>query len=522
MSTYDDFDGVWFTIEAICLYHQEVLPHLSFVVVDNHPEGPAAEALQALGGYVANYRYVPFTGFRGTAVRDLVFRETDADVVCCMDSHVLLAPGALAAVRAWFAQHPDSLDLVQGPILWDDLRSGATHMEAEWRDGMYGTWDDDPRRRKADGEPFEISMHGLGLFACRRAAWPGLNPRFRGFGGEEGYLHEQFRRRGGRVLCHPAIRWAHRFGRPAGPAYANTWEDRVRNYVIGWSQLGWDLDPVEAHFRALLGGAANRIWPVARAQADHPLSRFDAVFCVDAGGESCAAHAHPDAVSWRVERVAPGPWADRELRRMTAWQRAISEASRRGYESALLIDAGARVIDPAPAATLDDVGWDVCVLATEGLDGRVVALHRRAFGQMLRDLRDDADGHAEFLHTWGDLDSYLEQRVSHGVLAAGGAPFARPADARLTLSPGVETRAGDGGLTVRAPSTEKLYDLNESAALVLGLCDGRRTVTEIAAQLAAELTLSATPIAEVSTCVAQLLHAGVLTLNGRHQPLSPA
>jgi hypothetical protein len=203
---------------------------------------------------------------------------------------------------------------------------------------------------------------------------------------------------------------------------------------------------------------------------------------------------------------------------MTAWQRAISEASRRGYESALLIDAGARVIDPAPTATLDGAVWDVCLLATEGPEARVVALHRRAFGQILRDLRDDGDGRAEFLRTWGDLDTYLEQRVSHGVLAAAGAPFARPADARLTLSPGVETRAGDGGLTVRAPCTEKLYDLNESAALVLGLCDGRRTVTEIAAQLAAELTLSATPIAEVSTCVGQLLHAGVLSLNGRHEP----
>jgi hypothetical protein len=26
MATYDDFDGVWFTIQAIRMYHREVLP----------------------------------------------------------------------------------------------------------------------------------------------------------------------------------------------------------------------------------------------------------------------------------------------------------------------------------------------------------------------------------------------------------------------------------------------------------------------------------------------------------------
>ena len=57
---------------------------------------------------VPRYRYVPFSGYSGTAVRDLVFREAEADVVCCVDSHVLLGPGALAALRDWFGAHPGS------------------------------------------------------------------------------------------------------------------------------------------------------------------------------------------------------------------------------------------------------------------------------------------------------------------------------------------------------------------------------------------------------------------------------
>ena len=86
---------------------------------------------------------------------------------------------------------------------------------------MFGQWERDPRLDDPGREPFEIAMQGLGLFACRRSAWPGLNPRLRGFGGEEGYLHERFRRRGGRVLCHPRLGWAHRFARPIGIPYPN-------------------------------------------------------------------------------------------------------------------------------------------------------------------------------------------------------------------------------------------------------------------------------------------------------------
>ena len=45
-------------------------------------------------------------------------------------------------------------------------------------------------------------------------AWPGFPAAFRGFGGEEAYIHEKFRRAGGRRLCLPWLRWMHRFGRP--------------------------------------------------------------------------------------------------------------------------------------------------------------------------------------------------------------------------------------------------------------------------------------------------------------------
>jgi hypothetical protein len=528
MSTYDDFDGVWFTIQAICLYHREVLADLSFVVIDNHPEGPAAGPLEALGGYVANYRYVPFSGYRGTAVHDLVFHETDAEIVCSLDCHVLLIPGALAAVQSWFADHPDSRDLLQGPILWDDLRSGATQMDPEWREGMYGIWATDPRFGEPEGEPFEIEMHGVGLLACRRAAWPGINPRFRGFGGEEGYVHEKFRRRGGHVLCHPALAWAHRFGRPNGVPYPNRWEERVRNYILGWNELGWDLAPVDAHFRQFLGEPADRIWKQAREMAEHPLTVFDGVFCVDGGSESCDAHRHPESVAWRVERVSSGPWEDAELRRVTAWRAALGEAAHRDYETALLLDASTTAIDGEPAAVLAHGGepWDVCLLGTStaasgangsvrALDGRAVAIHRRAFGRILEDLGDDGGAWVNFLASWGDLDGYLVRRAAHGDFVFTVVPFAGGSERLviadgLVVANGIDAIARGGGVTIRQPPSDTVYDLNHTALMIVRLCDGRRTVTDIADELAERMTLTAAPVAEVTSCVEKLRHAGIL------------
>ena len=108
MATYDDYDGVYFSVQAIRLYHPEVTDRTEILVLDNHPGGPCAKPLKDLERQVAGYRYVPYERSQGTAVRDLVFREANAEFVLCMDSHVLFRPGALARLVEYLAAHPDS------------------------------------------------------------------------------------------------------------------------------------------------------------------------------------------------------------------------------------------------------------------------------------------------------------------------------------------------------------------------------------------------------------------------------
>lgn len=273
MATYDDFDGVYFTIQSLRLYQD--LADTEILVIDNYGCDDTEKFVRG----VANARYIRATDVVGTAVRELVFTQAEGDGVLCVDSHILFVPGAIARLRQYYADHPDTPDLLQGPLLYDDLRSISTHFEPEWRSQMWGTWGTDPRGLDAEGEAFDIPSQGLGVFSCRRAAWPGFNPAFRGFGGEEGYIHEKFRQRGGRTLCLPWLRWVHRFGRPKGVPYPLTVEMKLRNYIIGFTELGLDTTGAEEHFREYL--SAGRVKKVkAAALADYVAHNLPLISCI--------------------------------------------------------------------------------------------------------------------------------------------------------------------------------------------------------------------------------------------------
>jgi Coenzyme PQQ synthesis protein D (PqqD) len=77
---------------------------------------------------------------------------------------------------------------------------------------------------------------------------------------------------------------------------------------------------------------------------------------------------------------------------------------------------------------------------------------------------------------------------------------------------GTEVTELDQGLLVRpaGPASEPAHELNNTASIVWELCDGRRSVPQIAAALAGAFGLAALPLAETGACVAQLRDAGIL------------
>lgn len=261
MATYEDFDGVIFSIQSLRMAND--CSNVEFIVVDNAPMSAHGQQLQitlpglSRSGEGCKREKCPNMGLRivtmsenggTTQPRNRVFTEANGEIVLCMDSHVLFFPGMIEKLIAWYDAHPDFNGLVQGPLTYDDLNGTSSTFNNVWSSQMWGQWGSDPRENDEQGEAFEIFAQGLGVFSCRKDAWLGFNPNFRGFGGEECYIHEKYRQAGQKTLCLPFLRWWHRFPRPGGVKYPTPLWDKVRNYVLGASELGLPLEPIHQHF----------------------------------------------------------------------------------------------------------------------------------------------------------------------------------------------------------------------------------------------------------------------------------
>jgi hypothetical protein len=239
MASYANRAEVWFTVQALRLYHQR--PEIEILVVDNFGDDKLGTFLAGAG-----VRYVAYTEVSGAAnAKQRVFEVASGEWVLLLDSHILLPPGAVDRLLEWIEAHRHSQDLIQGPLLYDDLQTTADAMNPVWSGGMWGQWRTQNVGPGAD--PYPIQMHGCGLMASRKDSWLGFNPAFKGFGGEEGYIHEKYRKAGRQVLCLPFLRWVHHFKLDEAP-YPLVYQDRVRNYVIGFQELGLDMQPLVEHF----------------------------------------------------------------------------------------------------------------------------------------------------------------------------------------------------------------------------------------------------------------------------------
>ena len=226
-----------------------------------------------------------------------------------MDCHVLLCPviKIIENLFTFMEYNKNTNDLYTGPLVYDNMRMVSTHFNDEWRSQMWGTWGNAwqcvcesfnfsvinnenqckfvslvdqkhldkceycdrefPKNlpfaqhenrlnsdgystlgQRPDSEPFEVFAQGLGLFFTRKNSWLGFNDHARGFGGEECYIHEKYRKAGRKTMCLPFLKWLHRFGRPDGVKYDLTLESKVRNYILEFKEIGLDMTPLKKHF----------------------------------------------------------------------------------------------------------------------------------------------------------------------------------------------------------------------------------------------------------------------------------
>lgn len=237
MATFDDYDGVYFTIQAIRAYHK--LTNVEFLVLDNNPGSPHQAAIKHLLTSVPQSKYVEVADRKSSWVKYDAFKHASGDVVLGLDCHVLLEPGFFEALYSFFENDENRLNMLTGPVVYNNLISSSSGLNTDWNKHDFGTWRSHPEDKL--GKPFEIQMQGMGCFAIRRDAWQNVSPCFLGFGAEEWYMAEHVRRWGGKVICHPDMRWIHRFGWPKR-TFPLGLESKVRNYYVGWLDLYGSLD----------------------------------------------------------------------------------------------------------------------------------------------------------------------------------------------------------------------------------------------------------------------------------------
>ncbi len=159
-AVHDDFYGLHPTIQSARMQLHALLPPDEFecVVVDNNPHSPHGKlTAEWCASQAPRVRYVAYTEHAGTsAPRDEIFRQARGDIVLVTDPHVILSGdslptpsrpsrpfgirGALRTLLDFYEQHPESQDLIQGPLLYDHMQP-VTHFNNDWgTDAMWGRW----------------------------------------------------------------------------------------------------------------------------------------------------------------------------------------------------------------------------------------------------------------------------------------------------------------------------------------------------------------------------------------------
>jgi len=237
MPSYNNLTEVYFTVQSLRMHHD--LTDCEIVVVDNFGDKGLEKYIKDSGNGVVRYeKYTEVTGV--SAAKNRIFEVAKGDYVLCIDSHILMKKGVLDKT-------PPGDDMIQGPMMLASANKYWCEWLPVWRANMWGIWG--PLVTTLPEKPFKIWAMGAGFFAVKKDSWLGFNPKFKGFGGETGYIQEKYRKAGREVWCYPNMIWMHMFcNQGRGIPYPLKTEDRIRNYVLGFVELSLDLAPVYKMF----------------------------------------------------------------------------------------------------------------------------------------------------------------------------------------------------------------------------------------------------------------------------------
>jgi len=81
---------------------------------------------------------------------------------------------------------------------------------------------------------------------------------------------------------------------------------------------------------------------------------------------------------------------------------------------------------------------------------------------------------------------------------------------RFERVPEIEVREVTHGYVAYDPSRDRLHFLNDTAAMLLEMCDGKLTASQLSEMMASAYRLAEPPTAEVEHCIGKLMEEGLL------------
>ena len=79
------------------------------------------------------------------------------------------------------------------------------------------------------------------------------------------------------------------------------------------------------------------------------------------------------------------------------------------------------------------------------------------------------------------------------------------------IAAGLEVNESEDGVVIFDAATDRVHHLNNTAALVLELCDGKRSIEQIAGLLGDAFGLDEPPVIESRQCLERLVSQGLVS-----------
>lgn len=160
------------TLQAIRMYHSEVLNKIEIIVLDSHPMQTDGDKLKLslLSGELRGIpvRYMANNRCTGTSYKALISEHVSTPYFLYIEPGTLLSAGSIEKLINYFDNNLDKgFGILQGVEFDFTLQNYVTHTNFEWCDGKFGHDAKDVRVELSSDNAFEVDGVRLKTFAYR-------------------------------------------------------------------------------------------------------------------------------------------------------------------------------------------------------------------------------------------------------------------------------------------------------------------------------------------------------------------